>query len=124
MNSIDNWEEECCRSYRTAMGGGDAVSMSLLYHIPQEGEYRLVHCSNALSANLWRDLASPLPLLLATIKGSILCRRESLRSQTVSEYFRPTDLDFGGSHAPAECVNIAPLRTRIRDLVIFSWIYP
>ncbi|UWU27998.1 hypothetical protein N2600_22040 [Rhizobium sp. WSM1274] len=65
MNSIDNWEEECCRPYRTAMGGGEAVSMSMFYHIRQKGEYRLVHCSNATDANLEVNFASPLLFLLA-----------------------------------------------------------
>jgi hypothetical protein len=32
------------------MGGGEAVSMIMFYHIPQEGEYQFVHCSNAASA--------------------------------------------------------------------------
>ncbi|WP_144083241.1 hypothetical protein [Rhizobium leguminosarum] len=98
--------------------------MSIFYHIRQKGEYRLVHCSNAWDANLEVNFASPLPFLLAKIMepapgaGSLAVRK------LTPGYFRPADLTFGGSHAPHECVNIAPLRTRAPDAVIFSWIYP
>ncbi|MDE8760984.1 MULTISPECIES: hypothetical protein [Rhizobium] len=42
MSILSNglWEEE------------KAVSMSVLYHIPEEGEYRFVQCSNASDATL------------------------------------------------------------------------
>jgi hypothetical protein len=106
------------------MGGGEAVSMSMFYHIRQEGEYRLVHCSNASDANLEVDLASPLPFLLAKIKEPASVAGSPCGLQTDFGYFRPADLTFGGSHAPHECVNMAPLRTRASDTVIFSWIYP
>jgi hypothetical protein len=83
----------------------------MLYHISQEDEHRLVHCSNALCANLEADLASSLPLLLAKIKETSPAARSPCGWQTDSGYFRHADLTFAGSHAPHECVNIAPLRT-------------
>ncbi|MGO7016365.1 hypothetical protein [Rhizobium leguminosarum] len=98
--------------------------MSMFYHISPEDEYRLVHCSNALRANLGADLASSLPLLLAKIKETSLAAQSLCGWQTDSGDFRHADLTFAGSHAPHECVNIAPLRTRALDTVIFYWIYP
>ncbi|NEJ21130.1 hypothetical protein GR247_13245 [Rhizobium leguminosarum] len=44
--------------------------MSVLYHISQEDEYRLVHCSNALRATLCSLVALALPFFLAEIDGA------------------------------------------------------
>ncbi|WP_143540701.1 hypothetical protein [Rhizobium sp. L43] len=76
--------------------------MSLLYHIPPEGEYRLVHCSNARDANLYADFAQPVPLLLAKIKRSIsllpgvleICKR------TPSIFAPPISISAGAMHLP------------------------
>jgi hypothetical protein len=54
------WEEE------------KAVSMSMFYHIPHEGEYRLVHRSNALIAILSEHVASALPFLSAELMAQAL----------------------------------------------------
>ncbi|MBY5850141.1 hypothetical protein [Rhizobium ruizarguesonis] len=63
--------------------------MSMFYHIRQEGEYRLVHCSNASDANLEVDLASPLPFLLAKIKEPASVAGESLRFANSLRVFSP-----------------------------------
>ncbi|MBY3368686.1 hypothetical protein [Rhizobium laguerreae] len=46
------------------------MSMIMLYHISPEDEYRLVHCSNALSAILYSLPALALPFFLAEIDGA------------------------------------------------------
>jgi hypothetical protein len=71
------------------MGGGEAVSMSMFYHIRQKGEYRLVHCSNASDANLEVNLASPLPFLLAKIKEPVPVAGSPCGLQTDSQVFSP-----------------------------------
>ncbi|WSG74286.1 hypothetical protein U8P80_24005 [Rhizobium beringeri] len=63
--------------------------MSMFYHIRQKGEYRLVHCSNALDANLDVNLASPLPFLLAKIKEPVPVAGSPCGLQTDSQVFSP-----------------------------------
>ncbi|QAS80202.1 hypothetical protein CO657_19935 [Rhizobium acidisoli] len=55
MSTLSNglWEEE------------KAVSMSMFYHIPQEGEYRFVQCSNASDAILSMTNRGTMPFLSA-----------------------------------------------------------
>ncbi|WP_129422115.1 hypothetical protein [Rhizobium leguminosarum] len=67
--------------------------MSVLYHISKKDEYRLVHCSNASDANLRADLVSPLPLLLAKIKGSIPAARGPCGLQT-AQVFSPLPISL------------------------------
>ncbi|TBC32085.1 hypothetical protein [Rhizobium ruizarguesonis] len=98
--------------------------MSMFYHIRQEGEYRLVHCSNASDANLEVDLASPLPFLLAKIKEPASVAGSPCGLQTDFGYFRPADLTFGGSHAPHECVKHGAAANASARYGYISWIYP
>ncbi|NEJ69969.1 hypothetical protein GR197_05370 [Rhizobium phaseoli] len=46
--------------------------MLMFYHIPHEGEYRLVHCSNAPIAILSEHVASALPFLSAELMAQAL----------------------------------------------------
>jgi hypothetical protein len=46
--------------------------MLVFYHIPHEGEYRLVHCSNAPIAILSERVASALPFLSAELMAQAL----------------------------------------------------
>ncbi|WP_148221756.1 hypothetical protein [Rhizobium leguminosarum] len=55
MSTLSNglWEEE------------KAVSIGMFYHIPQEGEYRFVQCSNASDAILPTTNRGMMPFLSA-----------------------------------------------------------
>jgi len=59
LSTLSNglWEEE------------KAVSMSMFYHIPQEGEYRFVQCSNASVAILSMTNRGTMPFLSAGPAG-------------------------------------------------------
>jgi hypothetical protein len=107
------------------MGGGEAVSMRVLYHISQEDEYRLLHCSNASLAILCSLMALALPFFLAEIDGAYSTAGNPCGLPTVVWIFPPF-----GSHAAVRAMHfnnaktIGSLRTQRPDMVIFFWIYP
>ncbi|NZD64935.1 hypothetical protein HX900_28070 [Rhizobium sp. WYCCWR 11290] len=74
--------------------------MSVLYHISQEDEYRLVHCSNASRAILCSLVALALPFFLAESTEHSLPPGVLAVCQPVARVFPPY-----GSHAAVQAMH-------------------